>query len=280
MKIIAVYFDYGGVDKYEKLARVFEHSIKENSPDVDYEIMKIQAPEVKSNNKSFESNTIKLDIWYKKLLETDDNVVFMDVDMMILRDISDAFDDPDFDIGITMRNGPQARRLPMNGGVVFIRNNEAGRAFIKLWADANSFLYNDILKTNGTKHHRIWRQRYGGMNQAAYGYLIHNYNFDAKIKEFQCSEWNACIEHWPNELLNPRIVHVKSQLRTEVLRNKPLNIINIKIRKQVERWRGMARAIGINFDIVDRTIVGLRHPRLSSAVKTQRKRSRYLRRYG
>jgi hypothetical protein len=279
MKIISIYFDYGGVDKYEKLARVFEHSIKKNSSDVDYEIIKIQAPEVKSNNKSFESNTVKLELWMDKLKETEDDIVFMDVDMMIVRDISDAFDDHDFDIGITMRNGPHAKRLPMNGGVVFVRNNEAAKEFIKLWTKANRFLYDDILRTHGTKHHRFWRSRYGGMNQAAYGYMIHNYDYDARIKEFQCSEWNACVEHWRNPVLNPRIIHVKSQLRTTVLSNKPTKLVDISYRRQVEAWRALASEIGYDMKSIDDVIIGLQ-PVRKLVRDTDKRRSRYLRRYG
>lgn len=279
MKIITIYFDYCRVNKYEKLARVFEHSIKKNSPSVDYEIIKIQPPEIKSNNKSFESNTAKLDLWMDKLKETDDDIIFMDADMMILRDVSDAFDDPDFDIGITMRNGPHARRLPMNGGVVFVRNNEPAREFIRLWTKANKFLYEDILKTHGTKYHRYWRSRYGGMNQAAYGYMIHNYDYEAQIKEFQCSEWNACVEHWRNHELNPRIVHVKSQLRTTVLSNKPTKLIDISFRRQVVTWRELASEVGYDTKSLDDVIIGLQPSSVLRRLQTQ-KRKRYLRRYG
>jgi hypothetical protein len=279
MKIISIYFDYGGVDKYEKLARVFEHSMKKNSPDVDYEIIKIRAPDIKSNNKSFESNTVKLELWMDKLKENDDDIIFMDVDMMIVSDISDAFDDSDFDIGITMRNGPHAKRLPMNGGVVFVRNNNVARAFIELWTKANRFLYDDILRTHGTKHHRFWRSRYGGMNQAAYGYMIHNYDFNARIKEFQCSEWNACVEHWRNPVLNPRIIHVKSQLRTAVLSNRPTKLIDISYRRQVEVWRALASEIGYDMKSIDDVIIGLQ-PVRKLVRDTDKRRSRYLRRYG
>lgn len=167
----------------------------------------------------------------------------------------------------------------MNGGVVFVRNNKAGKDFIKEWAKANKFLYQDILKTHGTKHHRYWRSRYGGMNQAAYGYMIHNVDYAARIKEFQCSEWNACVEHWRNAALNPRIIHVKSQLRTAVMSTRPTQLMDLSIRRQVITWRELASEIGYDMKSIDDVIIGLQRP-VRARPHQELRRTRYLRRFG
>ena len=246
MKIITVFFDYDIRNRYEKLARVLAHSAKMYCPNASFELIKLPKPTVKTYKRSFESNTIKINEWLRVLKNTKENCIFMDADMVILRNISDIFDDKTFDVAYTIRDGKYRTNLPMNGGFVAIRNNKAGKEFLELWVKANSKMYKDIVENHGRKLHNKWRSKYGGMNQAAFGYLISKKNYTARLKSLLCSEWNSCIEHWQNINSFTRVIHIKSSLRNAILGNRPTELMAIKMRKAVALWRRVAADLGEN----------------------------------
>ncbi len=235
MKIVSVQFDYHGLGRYEKLAKVFEHSVKKNCPSADFELLKVKPPEIKRKirSKSFASNTLKLKLWLEVLKNTDDDVVFMDCDMIILKDISDAFKNH-FDIGYTKRTGS---RIPYNGGVVFVKNTPAAINFVELWKKINDKMYDDY-----TFHHK-YRNKYAGMNQAAFGYIMENGGYKAKLKPFRCDIWNSCVENWPKINEDTKIIHVKGTLRRTVLMNSSIN--SSRYRKAVILWRNLAIDAGL-----------------------------------
>jgi hypothetical protein len=205
MKIIAVQFDYPGQNKYDILAKVLEYSVKKNCPSANFELIKLDAPIIKRKmkSKSFASNTLKMEYWLKALKETDENVIFIDCDTIVLHDLSNVFDD-DYDIGYTKRTGS---RLPYNGGVVFVKNTPNAIEFIELWNDVNKRMYDDW------KFHCPWRNKYAGMNQAAFGYIMEKETFNAKLKQFSCAEMNACTENWPKINKDTKVIHIKGALR-------------------------------------------------------------------
>jgi hypothetical protein len=234
MKIISVQFDYPGQNKYDKLAQVLEYSIKKNSPSADFELIKLKAPIIKRRikSKSFASNTIKMEYWLKALKETDDNVIFIDCDMIVLQDLSNVFND-DYDIGYTKRTGS---RLPYNGGVVFVKNTTNATEFIELWNDVNKRMYNDW------NFHSPWRNKYAGMNQAAFGYIMEKEKFNAKLKQFSCAEMNACTEDWPKINKNTKIIHIKGALRRAAFnRHRPKD----RCRRALIIWHNLAVEAGV-----------------------------------
>jgi hypothetical protein len=237
MKIISVQFDYGNSHVYDILAKVLEYSIKKNCPKAALEMHRITAPKIRAAKKCFDSNTVKIDLWLERMRATNDNIVFMDCDMLMLREISDVFND-DFDIGLTV-NGTGS--IPYNGGVVFVKNTPAAHAFIELWCDVNRYLYNHPAE------HNIWRNKkgYAGMNQAALGCLLETKKYDAKIKKYQCSEWNLCRNNWRKINTESRILHVKSELRRAVMGNCS-SLSMTRYYAAITTWLQYAQDAGIN----------------------------------
>jgi hypothetical protein len=238
MKIISVYFDYDGDKKYSIMAKVLEESVKKNCPSADFELIKLQQPRYRTK-RCFTSNTVKLAEWLRVMSETNDNVIFMDCDMLVLNDLHNAFNS-DFDIGYTKRNHS---RIPYNGGVVFVKNTEKAHNFIALWKEINDKMYKDY------SFHRKWRDKYAGMNQAAFGYIMEKCKFDAKLKVFECSEWNVCREDWGNVKEEiTKIVHIKSGLRRTVFGARHPDS---RLQKVVKLWFGYAVEAGLYPKIPD-----------------------------
>jgi hypothetical protein len=212
LKIVSVVFDYGYDNRYSVLSQVLSYSIKKNCPEAQFKLIKIDPPVLKKGHKfkSFCSNTVKLKLWLEELKNTEDDVVFLDCDMLVLKDISSAFNS-EFDIGYTKRT---KAAMPYNGGVVFIKNNKKAIEFIELWDRINDKMYNDY------NFHAPWRDKYAGMNQAAFGYIMEKEKFDAKLKQFPCAEWNACVEDWPSINGTTKIIHVKGGLRRAIFNSR------------------------------------------------------------
>jgi hypothetical protein len=208
MTIFTVQFDYKGQEMYERLVRVFRKSALRVMPEVRFEERNLKCPGNKIPKIHFRlSNTLKLREWVKWLDYTEDNTVFMDCDMLILQDISPAFD-LDFDIAYTVRT---SAKMPMNGGVIFAKPTEGARKFLYAWNDIN-----DKMFANPTFHHP-YRVKYAGMNQAAFGYLLENPIEGVNLLRLPCAVWNSCSEDWNKVNASTRIVHIKSVLRKVVL---------------------------------------------------------------
>lgn len=211
MTYIVVQFDYHNRrGMYKKLLDVFLKSVEENDPENDVVVKMVQPPGVKTKH-CFSSNTHKLAIWVEEMLKLPEGheICFIDCDMMVLQSPNDVFEN-DFDIAYTKRPHPKGHRLPVNGGVVFCRNNERSRDLMKLWEKINNEMFNN------RKFHEQWRKKYAGMNQSAFGYIMEHPNlYDAKMIPVPCNTYNVCNEYWSGvgEDDNIRIVHIKSQLR-------------------------------------------------------------------
>ena len=211
MTYIVVQFEYNNRQgMYTKLLRVFEQSVKENDPGNDTVVKTIPPPRVR-NNQCFSSNTLKLGVWVEEMekLPEGHEICFIDCDMMVLQPPNDVFE-LDFDIAYTKRPHKKTHRLPVNGGVVFCRNTEKARAFMKDWKSVNDKMFMD------RKFHERWRKKYAGMNQSAFGYLMeHPQDYTAKLVPVECNTYNVCNESW-NKVGHDsdiRIVHIKSALR-------------------------------------------------------------------
>lgn len=252
MKIISVQFDYPGSSRYDKLSRVLEYSIKKNCPGAEFNLIRIDAPSSWRTKKCFASNTVKLQRWVDEMEKTNEDIIFLDCDMIVLRDLHDAFK-MDFDIALTV-NGTGS--IPYNGGAVFCRNTSAARDFIRLWNKCNHELYND------TKKHLKWRMKYAGMNQAALGYMLETnavrvtditsehkqikaFESLVNIKRLPCSIWNVCKNDWRNMNDKMYILHVKSALRTAVLDPRANAIYYRMFSAAIKAWRRMAFEAGV-----------------------------------
>jgi hypothetical protein len=150
--------------------------------------------------------------------------------MLVLHDLSIAFND-EFDIGLSYRG---LEKLMWNGGVVFVKNTDPARAFMRAWKEADDYLF-----ANPSVHQK-WRTKFGGMNQASLGYLLSHDKSGAKIKKFPCQIWNSVLEYWDKVDDKTMVLHVKSGLRKEVIQNKCT-----RWKKACELWYSYARCCGV-----------------------------------
>lgn len=76
-----------------------------------------------------------------------DIVVYLDSDAIVINEI-DEINNLDFDIGITIRSPNENMYWYINAGVVFLRQNERTKEFIRYWKNKTSELNNDQLALN------------------------------------------------------------------------------------------------------------------------------------
>lgn len=216
--------------QYARLARVLEHTARRHCPDWQIAVRGIH-PVSKRESRlgihSHVSNTHKLESWHETMqsAQDGDEVLLIDADTMILQPL-DAVWSHDFDVAYTVK-GDGRTRLPFNGGVLFVRVSDRTKRFMAAyWAKNLEFL------GDATKH-RLYRETYGGMNQAAFGALLpprHHHQdygrvtlpaFDVTLLELPCREWNAEQSAWAHVDSATRIVHVKSGLRRAIFHGQP-----------------------------------------------------------
>ena len=229
MRIITVQFDYPGMNSYERLLKVFRASLRKQVPSVDLEEIKIPIPknDVPGNTQGWSSNTAKLRAWVSRMATLNESAVFCDCDMFCLRDFREVFD-LDFDIAYTDRS---ITKFPLNGGVVFVKSTERTKAFFAEWLTVNELMYRN------KRLHSVWRKQYAGMNQTAFGYLLHHGKSEAQIVSVPCSKYNACDEHWGTALKESALVHVKGNLRTHVLQDGDPKGVPIALRSLIQEWK-------------------------------------------
>lgn len=232
MTFLSIAFDYSDT-QYIRLGKVLKKSIEKYSPGADIIFHICPAPVVPEEerfDKRFGENTEKLRLWVDFLNKIkDDNIILIDADMMVLSDVSGVFKDK-FDIGCTRRT--KDGRIKYNGGVMFVKKNERSLAFFQKFKEINDQMYKD------RNFHAIWRQKYSGMNQAAFGWMSENYKGNIILREYPCAIYNAVSDDWGTFDRNKtKIVHLKSRLRDACLgKNDKANYKKIvEIFKQIER---------------------------------------------
>lgn len=179
-----------------------------------------------SNRPSWQNNRAKMEAWGRVADELTEPTILMDCDMLVRSDLSPAFDNIEH-VGLTTRTACQ---WPINGGVVFLQPTDEARRFLRVWNKLDRKLYTDKAL------HHYWRERFGGMNQAALGLMLTNFNV-AEPQYFPCAEWNACDEDWQHVTDSTRVVHYKGDLRKAALSDAPSQVIRDDLRPLVEIWR-------------------------------------------
>lgn len=226
---------------YERLARVLRHSAKKHSPGWTVDVRQIEPSTPRtvalggSSQSSFAYNTHKLIDWNGVVQRAAEGsrLLITDADMMVLRPLDPVWDH-EFDIALTEKRA--VTRLPLNGGVVFLRVNARSRRWFKAWLDWNMRLIGD-----GALH-RGYRARYCGMNQAALGALLENGGRDlAHVIELPCAEWNCESATWRffDRAHPPRMVHLKSGLRRGLMDPVKYPITDTHQREIAFVWEGL-----------------------------------------
>jgi hypothetical protein len=200
MRIVTVKFDYGD-GEFNDLLKAFEASCAENCP-VPVEVVSLPPPEI-TVRKGYNSNTDKLEVWNEWAQNADEDIIFMDCDMLVLGDMSDGFNDVE-DIGFTYRD--YYKGYPFNSGVVYMRNTDYAKHFFQRWTEYNRMMLDD------PELHRKYKKIYGGINQSANGKLIHEENITHC--KLPMSVYNLC-EDWSN-WEKAKAIHFKGVLRREV----------------------------------------------------------------
>lgn len=212
--LAAAYFGTGNAgDQYGRLARVLEYTAGVHCPDWRIRVERLKAPAAFTSALGVHShvtNSQKLEWWRQVVIDAEDGdrVLLIDADMMITRPLADVWDRP-FDLAYTIRT---EGRLPLNGGVVFLRVSPATRRFVDRWFAVNQrFLAN-------ANDHRAWRLKYAGINQAAFGFMLERERDPGLVLErLTCHEWNAENTAWAKfDPAHTRIVHLKSGLRRAI----------------------------------------------------------------
>ncbi len=209
--LAAAYFGTGNAgDQYGRLARVLEYTAGVHCPDWRIRVERLKAPAAFTSALGVHShvtNSQKLEWWRQVVIDAEDGdrVLLIDADMMITRPLDDVWAFP-FDLAYTIR---EEGRLPLNGGVVFLRVSPATRAFVDRWLAVNLQFLADA------NAHRPWRTKYAGINQAAFGYMLERERDPGlTLKRLTCREWNAENTAWSQfDPAVTRIVHLKSGLR-------------------------------------------------------------------
>lgn len=212
MVILTVQFDIVGYNDYKVLLSVFESSVKRHMPEAQFVKIILPGEERTSDMRCGKhANTRKLQAWVDYIDNTDENVILADCDMLMVRSAEHAFDQP-FDIAYTRR--VDGGRIPFNSGIIMVRPNERSREFMHKWLEVNNRMYTD------SAFHAKWNEKYKGMNQTAFGYLLETGEHNAHLHAYPTREWNAIDADWDKIGEETVFVHYKGVLRSCVLTGK------------------------------------------------------------
>lgn len=194
MKAVTVSFDRSRSGLFARLLKAFTNSWAMNAT-IPLDVFYTTAPGQNTRSYTFDANHFKLKEWASRI---DGDTILVDSDMICVQDIACGFDLVDH-IGICERRG----KMPLNGGVIFVRDTPQAHAFIEQWIQVDERMMKD------PAFHKPWHEKYAGMNQSSFGWMIENgYNDLVTIlpEEYNhCEPWDRCDQ--------AKMIHVKGQLR-------------------------------------------------------------------
>ncbi len=141
-----------------------------------------------------------------------ENIVLMDADTLVLKDIRSAFDRCAADIILTEKPGEKPR---VNAGVVFVRCNPQTLGFFRHWLELDAALFADPALRREAEALQF------GQNQASLALMMRdNPEYEDIIGYLHCQEWNCENVMWKYFDANTRVLHIKNGLRHTVLNKK------------------------------------------------------------
>jgi hypothetical protein len=195
-------------DDFGRLAGVLRKSIARNCPGARMVARRYDMDESASEPLAAH-NTEKLRRWRDAVHEHEGNIVFLDADTLVLKDLAPAFQG-DFDLSLTTR--PGTKRI--NAGVVFVKANANSRRFFDRWVEENDrIMSNPAMLADALLKH-------GGVNQASLLELL-NQSHGSTIAELPCKIWNSVDQTWAEFDADTRVLHIKGKLRDSILNDKP-----------------------------------------------------------
>ena len=212
-------------EEYGHLYKLFEYSIKKQMPDA--EIVCITDPQqVSGKNIVDASLSMKLKAWNHAVQTIDGDIILADCDMIFLDDVSTVFTQ-DFDVAYTKR---KHRSVPINSGIVFVKNSDKVKAFFRMWLNINMEMYHNPELLGQ------YRRKCSGMNQPALVKAIEDAK-DINFLQLTCKEYNACESEWANINETTKVLHLKESLR-EIIRGQG-NPSNVDYKKAIELYNNI-----------------------------------------
>lgn len=200
MKAFTWQFNNSNTD-FRKLLDVFVNSWKRNAK-IPLEVSRPPlTPDFGDREESYYINHAKLRDWIGSV---DQDTILIDCDMLLLDDISDAFDRVEH-IGITTRPG----EFPVNGGVIYVKNTQKARAFLKKWYEVDGRMLDN------EDFHTAYFKKVGGMNQSSLKWMLDN-GYRDMVTGLPCSIYNLCDGQW-DEWRQAKNIHIKGYLREYIL---------------------------------------------------------------
>lgn len=205
---------FGGRDPiFPRLASAFVRSAERQCATWDRRVQLIDAPPRPGTRRlQHHQNTVKLAHWRRVVQQAPDGTCLLlaDADLLILLPIDDIWE-RSFDLAYTVKR----HVFPFNLGVIFLRVSDRTRAAMETWWRANL----ELLESADDTSPGGWRQRFGGVNQGAFGLSLEAGRFDhLQLLELPCREWNCEESAWSRfDLGRTRILHIKGALRRAIL---------------------------------------------------------------
>lgn len=230
-RLEACYFGPGVDGRWDRMAAVLRQTATDHCPGWAVNIVSLNVS-IQSRRLLREAmNTAKLKYWNDIIQNSEDGdrVLLIDTDTVVLRPL-DPIWEKNFDLAYTVRPAT----FPLNGGVVFVRVSPALRAFFQAWVTENVRLIDD-----SSDQPQAWRNKYGGVNQAALAHVLDT-NHGLRLATLPCLEWNCEDTTW--HLFDPavtRILHIKSALRLACLESQP---IPAELAQLAAIWKARDRA--------------------------------------
>lgn len=193
---------YFGHRDFARMLGALQVSVSENTP-FDLTVHNIKYTKVRAPAK-LSTNTAKLRKWVDIVVNSEDPLILLDCDTLVLKDVSHVFDKK-FDIAYTHRSN--GVRLPLNGGVLFVRPSEKVKDFFRKWMWINDKMIHDKV------FHLPWKRKYEGINQASFGRMLES-DHGLNVISVPCAKYNACdVVDW-EDITGAHVLHIKSELRS------------------------------------------------------------------
>lgn len=234
-RLEAVYFPADdGVEEWRRLAAVLEATAAAHCPAWSRRVVRIGKAKAGTGTgvSAHVANTHKLEHWADLVAASadGDELLLLDADTYIRQPLDEVWSRP-FDLAYTVREYP----VPFNLGVLFVRVSDRARALFELLRAENRRLFRPSDET------AIWRRRFGGVNQAAFGFLLERGVYaGCTIRQLPCHEWNCEVSSWPRfDPAVTRIVHVNGALRRQIFHREPRP--DVALEPIVHEWRALDR---------------------------------------
>lgn len=220
-----------GNDVYRQMADVLELSVRTNCPQAEFLRFDTEAHQhIKGIPDHCPANAHKKQIWADVVHENQgQEIVLIDCDTIVLRDLQHVFEEHEFDLAYTVR----PHRVRVNAGVMFIRSNATSRRFFDKWM----YMQQLLLSEEQRPHLYARLRKYAGLDQAAFEHTLAALDFPVKTLELPCTTYNSVDQTWHEFDENTAVLHLKGRLRRHAVIDDDDPCKHPTIEKPMRAWR-------------------------------------------